>query len=424
MPIIYPFLREGLCDAATLEAVVARPLLATISRFLHHQKKRQRLDHGGGGGIGGTSSATAAPVEEDAGAVDWEDVVDGEDDHEDHEDHEENEKSEESDAGEGALSTQPPPHAVPALPASEELPAPSAAVAGCALQSLLALRRFRWLARFEDMGLDQSLLVPNRSTIASLSAAGLEGLLAPLSPPRAGSSLLSGGGDSSGSGGSRDGSGGSSSGNGSGNGSGGGGGGLAAAAAAAAAASGAVPQTRRHARHLRADEGMFSGAEGVLDLGPSEAGGSSGPGGGDLRFAGCVHEGGGRAVWGPPRRTAAEALADRLALQMALELDSKAAATAAAAAASASGTAAPEATSTAPGTRAPPDIVTGGSPALRACLEDLRAAAASPAREQALLGGAGYGEGGGGSAAAAAAAAKHPAGSIMDDLFGDDSDCE
>ena len=68
--------------------------------------------------------------------------------------------------------------------------------------------------------------------------------------------------------------------------------------------------TRRAARHRRAEErSLFGGTAGYLLPVGAEA------------CAGCVHEGGGRAVWGPVRATEAEAQQDRLALQMAIEQD-------------------------------------------------------------------------------------------------------
>jgi hypothetical protein len=224
-PILYPFLREGLCDAAVIERCIVAPLLALLARF-----EAQGL---------AAASVPAASL------------------------------------------------------ASADLPRVSAAVAGCARSSLLALQSFRWLSRCGDMGLDEGLLRPTQAALVALRAHAR--LLDPVGSQE----------------GSRPG-------------------------AAPEDARGLAPLPRRHGRHLRAWSAMVHGDPGVLDLGlPHEGLLLLPPSAAVLRFAACVHAGGGRAAWGPLRATAAEARADRLALQLALERDADPAAPRAAALANA-----------------------------------------------------------------------------------------
>jgi len=179
----------------------------------------------------------------------------------------------------------------------------SHAVAACARQSLAALMGFKWQgARFEEMGLDASLLRPNQASLAKLQAHAH--LIFPPSDS-----------DNDGS-------------------------------------EGAFPWfTRRHGRHLRAAKAMAANLEGVLSLRGHRHGEEGGGGGGDSSgggsgggnerrrntsgvegeeeedcplFACVVHEGGGRAVWGPARDTASQASEDRFVLTLAMERDSAA----------------------------------------------------------------------------------------------------
>jgi len=217
-PILYPFLREGLCDPALIEHRIVRPLLDILKQY---------------------------------------------------------------EAQEGSNSS-----------VSRAGPRVSAAVAGCARSSLLALQSFRWLSRCADMGLDEELLRPNESVLDSLRTH--IHLLDTASRDSRGTSSR----DDASTGGQ-------------------------AMSTNDDLPSGMAPLPRRHQRHSRAWEAMLSGDSGVLDLGLPDHTDEMTPSSYILRFAACVHVDGGRAVWGPLRATSPEARADRLVLQLALEQDAE-----------------------------------------------------------------------------------------------------
>ena len=215
-PILYPFLREGLCDSALIEHRIVAPLLAILKQY------------------------------------------------------------EAQEAGSSSLAK----------------PRVSAAVAGCARSSLLALQSFRWLSRCADMGLDEELLRPTEAVLDSLRSHGH--LLDPASSDPLDSSSQ---GNSSAGG--------------------------QAMSAEANLCTRLAPLPHRHKRQTRSWAAMLNGESGVLDLGLPNSTDGSMPQSNVLRFAACVHVDGGRAVWGPLRATTTEARADRLALHLALEQDAE-----------------------------------------------------------------------------------------------------
>jgi hypothetical protein len=80
-----------------------------------------------------------------------------------------------------------------------------------------------------------------------------------------------------------------------------------------------APYNRRHERLRRAEQDIARGTDGVLTLRGARS--DSADSSSDVleeSFAGVVHDGG-RAAWGPSRATVAEAQQDRVALTLALE---------------------------------------------------------------------------------------------------------